>query len=98
MYYMAERKCAICGKVFIGREQWPFKRNGEWYCSWSCLREYERRPDRPRPKRLGESGQKEVMDLLRVGISPQRVAEKFGMTRRTIQYYQMKLREEETAG
>ena len=41
-----ERKCMICGKQFIAREEWAFKRPDrnrcyKWFCSWSCLKKFD---------------------------------------------------------
>lgn len=31
-----ERTCARCGKRFIAQIEHIFKKNGMWYCSWTC--------------------------------------------------------------
>ena len=57
--WLEQRTCAICGKVFYPPDPgaWVFKRELErnhrhkviYFCSWGCLRKYERgyeiRPD-----------------------------------------------------
>lgn len=46
--FAQERKCPVCGKTFImpDAEQWAYRvtdgRKKRSYCSWHCLREYER--------------------------------------------------------
>ena len=43
-----ERKCPVCGKVFIAREEWVYKRNNEknnwprYMCSYSCLKQWDK--------------------------------------------------------
>ena len=41
-----EKKCPICGKLFIAREEWVFKRydKSHWpkyICSWSCTKKWD---------------------------------------------------------
>ena len=41
-----ERKCKTCGKEFIARENWVYKRVDrnrcyKWFCSWSCLKKFD---------------------------------------------------------
>ena len=40
-----EHKCPICGKVFIKKEGWVFKRtiakHEKDFCSWGCMRKFE---------------------------------------------------------
>ena len=31
-----EKKCAKCGKRFISAAEHIYKKNGKWYCSWTC--------------------------------------------------------------
>ena len=57
--WLEEKQCAICGKLFYPPDKtcWAYKREKEirqrhltlYFCSWGCLRKYERgieiRPD-----------------------------------------------------
>ena len=41
-----EKKCPVCGKLFIARDDWAFKRPDKYrtqrfICSWSCLKKYD---------------------------------------------------------
>lgn len=38
-----ERTCARCGKRFIAQCEHIFKKNTNWYCSWTC---YNHRDDK----------------------------------------------------
>lgn len=31
-----EKRCAKCGKLFISAPYHVFKKNGKWYCTWTC--------------------------------------------------------------
>lgn len=39
-----EKKCHECGKLFISHDpdNWAYKKNGYMFCSWHCLRDFER--------------------------------------------------------
>ena len=41
-------KCRSCGKAFIPSPQWAYIWNRYYFCSWSCLREAERKRDAAR--------------------------------------------------
>ena len=71
---LKERKCSTCGKRFILREGWVFKRtsgNGEkLFCSWGCMRKWDK-----------EHGKKEFRNeaiqlALAQGLSVDEVAKK----------------------
>lgn len=36
------RKCPICGKEFYPSGRWAYKKLGKYFCSWSCLRKWEK--------------------------------------------------------
>lgn len=42
---LKEKECALCGKIFIYRDCWAYKRTSgdrvQAFCSWSCLRKAE---------------------------------------------------------
>ena len=52
-----EKKCPVCGKLFVAREEWVFKRytdNSHWpryLCSWSCTREWDKKHEQTGKKR-----------------------------------------------
>jgi hypothetical protein len=41
------QNCPVCGKGFeiLWPHLWAYKRNGQFLCSWGCLRESERKGD-----------------------------------------------------
>lgn len=52
-----EHKCFMCKKWFFSTDisQWaykmPYKGNTKFFCSWPCLREFEKRENEKRLKR-----------------------------------------------
>lgn len=47
---LKEKKCPVCGRTYIFRDCWAYKKTyGDHvtnYCSWSCLRKAEEREGR----------------------------------------------------
>ena len=52
-----EKKCPVCGKDFIAREEWVFKRTNPkshwpiYICSYSCLKEFDKTHKAPGKRR-----------------------------------------------
>ena len=56
-----EKDCPVCGRHFVitgMAEEWVYKKNKSWkkhvslyFCSWRCLREYERKHEAKRSKK-----------------------------------------------
>lgn len=90
--FPTERSCAICGKEFMGYEQWVFKRNDKWFCSWGCLRQHDQKikENRMTARRLNRQERREVEKLLEIGVNPQRIADKVGVSVQTIMYHKQK--------
>lgn len=42
-YAGKERKCPICGKIFLIEPFHIYKVNNRLVCSWGCVRTYEKR-------------------------------------------------------
>ena len=46
---LVEKICPMCGKAYIFRDKWAYKRTENDhvvnYCSWTCFRKSERRKD-----------------------------------------------------
>ena len=42
-----ERKCAICGNVFMATQEHRYKINDRWMCSYTCFRRAQNRDYRP---------------------------------------------------
>ena len=43
---LKERKCSMCGRMFIFRDNWAYKQtygdHVKLFCSWTCLRKKEK--------------------------------------------------------
>lgn len=94
--FPTERTCAICGKVFLGFNQWVYKRGEIWYCSYHCKQEAEKRRVRRSkgPWKLTRVDRGIIRDLLEMGEDPKRIAKRFGVTVEAIQYHQRKMEDE----
>jgi len=42
-YYLNERKCPVCGKIFVPAPFHVFVEDHKTFCKWSCLCEYRRK-------------------------------------------------------
>ena len=49
-----ERNCAQCGKQFLmTTQEWAYKKNTKYFCSWTCMRTFEKQhPDKKQAKRI----------------------------------------------
>lgn len=91
--FPTERSCAVCGKEFLGFDQWVFKRGEEWFCSWGCLREHDKKVKKARSARvhrLDRTERGEINRLLMLGVNPQKIASKVGVTVQAVMYYKQK--------
>jgi len=87
-----EKKCKICGKEFIPQidEIWAYKKkdkygNPVYFCSWHCLREQERRTEKPKQKHSALVIK--IWELLGEGVPPYLVAVKLGITYDKVKYW-----------
>ena len=88
-----ERKCAVCGKVFLGYEEWVFRRGEIWMCSNKCTRMWDgKKKARYRNRRLDKDERREAIEMLKSGMSPSEVAEIIGISPNAIYYYHKKLK------
>ena len=91
--FPAERRCAICNKEFLGYSQWVYKRGESWFCSYGCLQKHEKKKKRSRAERvhrLDATERSEIRKLLTLGVAPQKIANKVGVSVQAIIYYQQK--------
>ena len=49
-----KHRCRVCGKEFECRSSYAYKRgrndNYIWFCSWHCIREYDKRIEKKKAK------------------------------------------------
>ena len=50
--------CHVCKAEFYPTALWAYKRDKWFFCSWRCLREYERRKEAESAKRAAERKRK----------------------------------------
>ena len=48
---LIEKKCPVCGKIFVPAPFHVYFRGDDVMCSWGCLNEYLRRKDKTRLRR-----------------------------------------------
>lgn len=48
---LVERKCPVCGKIFVPAPEHVYIEDQKGFCKWSCLCEYRRRKEEAKEKR-----------------------------------------------
>lgn len=91
------QNCPVCGKGFdiMWPHLWAYKRTGNYYCSWKCLRtmdkEKEERPIMPRgTTRLGKPQNEEAIRIALSGGSPLKYLEDCGSKNPSAAWYNIK--------
>lgn len=89
-----ERKCEVCGKEFLIRPDWVYKRQaGDGYkvfCSWGCMREWEKR----KPDRRDQA--EKIRQALEDGLTVGEIVRLLSVDRRVVMYWEKKLKGEKT--
>ena len=84
-----EKQCARCGKEFIGNLDWAYKigkrYNAIMFCSWSCLRAYEKERGSKIDRR------EKIINALRRGKQVDEIAKELHVDRTNVVYWQKKL-------
>ena len=87
-----ERKCHICGRVFMYRADWAYKKGMgdgiKLFCSWSCMRKYEKR----KPDRISRT--QKIQQALADGLNPKEIADLLAIDSRQVAYWQRKMEKE----
>lgn len=49
----SHKRCKTCEKDFYvpNSEDWVYRRGSFWFCSWSCLRKYEKAHEKPKKEK-----------------------------------------------
>lgn len=68
-----EKKCPVCGKGFYSTTEWVYKVDETFFCTWSCLREHERKMEqdkarKKKPVKISESDRRTLDTLLANGV------------------------------
>ena len=48
---LVERKCPVCGKIFVPAPEHVYIEDQKGFCKWSCLCEYRKRKEAAKEKR-----------------------------------------------
>lgn len=83
-----EKKCFVCGREFIGFDQWIFKRGDKWFCKYSCLQKYDEEHKSRYVKRLNQDERNLIREKLIQGMDVQELSELFGISVRAVKHYQ----------
>mgnify|MGYP002624712951 CR=1 FL=1 len=78
------KKCTICKKEFIGYlETWGYKRGENLFCSWSCLREW----DRTHSKQAKAEQRDKIIQGIKDGLTVNEIVATTGASRTQIIYW-----------
>ena len=87
-----ERKCPICGKVFLAHEEWAYKKtkdkHSNIFCSWGCLRKWEAQHGSRKDR------QQRIINALSDGLNPKEAALLLGEPVSKVWYWEKKLKRE----
>lgn len=87
-----EHKCDCCGKGFILRPNWSFKRGGsdnkKLFCSWSCMRKWEK----SRPTKAEQRAK--LIELIMQGKSAAEIVKTENVDYRSVWYWKHKIEKE----
>ena len=81
-----EKHCPVCGKEFIARADWAYKRNGRFYCSWRCYRDTSKKPSRAEQR-------ERICTAIKDGLTNSEIMKLLGEHSATIEYWRRKLKE-----
>ena len=92
-----ERKCPVCGKVFIlVDDEWAYKRvHGHkqmYFCSWGCMGKY----DNTRPKKVAIDQREDLIRMLKEGKGVSEIVRTLGVDRSKVKYWKERVQAEIT--
>ena len=90
----SERTCPVCGKRFwIMDANWSYKqvvkalKGTVWFCSWKCMRKYEKEKPQLSGRGLRETNRQRVMQALADGLNVKEIAIMLDISPETVRYY-----------
>lgn len=91
------QNCPMCGKAFdvLWPDQWVFKRNKRFICSWSCLRAADKMEGVEKRVKLSERDQKAV-EIAMEGRNPVEYLKTMGSKNPSAAWYNVKQKVKET--
>ena len=83
--------CPICKKQFsmLMSCGWAYTMNEKKFCSWSCMRKYERTRKKPNEKK------EQVRELYHKGMRQYEIAKALYMSVQSVNYWLTKIKDEE---
>ena len=92
-----ERKCPVCGKVFIlVDDEWAYKRiqghKAMYFCSWGCMGKY----DNTRPKKVAIDQREDLIRMLKEGKGVSEIVRTLGVDRSKVKYWKERIQAEIT--
>ena len=87
-----DRKCPMCGKEFFVRDanDWVYKRNSQYFCSWHCLRNYEKGS---KTRKIDQ--REKIIQAIRDGLTTREICDLVGVEADKVWYWRDKLKREE---
>ena len=86
------RKCPMCGKEFVTRNalEWAYRRNNKVFCSWHCLREYDKGS---KPRKADQRDK--IIQAINDGLTTREICDLVGVEADKVWYWRDKLKREE---
>lgn len=92
-YSGRERRCPMCKRIFILYEGWVYRRNRGMkeliFCSWKCLREYEKNDVSPIQRR------DMICQAIRDGLTNAEITSLLTVDSRQVDYWRKKIEKED---
>ena len=92
-----ERHCPICDKAFCppNPDEWAYKVGTQgncriFFCSWHCLREHEKKREKPERKKKLDIVGLAIQQLVSQGKRPTEIAELLDISTDKVRYWQEK--------
>lgn len=96
-----ERVCPVCKREYIATPEWVYKRKESYFCSWGCLRKYEKthgvtihgRGGNRKP--ISDEQKRTVANRVKGGETCREIAVEMDVSIAAIQKIQKKMKEEQ---
>lgn len=86
----SEKKCPICGKLFMARPEYVYKRvtknRVNYMCSWKCLNMYDDEHDRRKGRKPNQNVIDEIKRLAKEGRTAGQISDELGVNVRRVRY------------
>lgn len=104
MVWPFERKCPMCGKVFISLDldAWVYRDGSKLLCSWGCMRKAEqnrevsedvKKVQKRFAKMTPDRKEREIRQRIMQGMSNSDIQKETGFSKQLINYYRKRIEE-----